>query len=175
MSIALAIARPAPATPILRVRVQGKPVSVNSAYGRRKGFHGLRLTPGAATWRNEVWAEVYRQKHILRWQPDRLPLAITITYFNLNPRADVDNFAKLTLDGLALALSVDDRHFTPVTAHKVRNPAEKRGALIEVAPASRLAGVTGQPYGASKRDVQRWADGRFAGRAASQTAQEDVG
>jgi hypothetical protein len=44
-----------------------------------------------------------------------------------------------------------------------------------VPSAARLAGVTGQPYGASKRDVQRWADGRFAGRAASQTAQEDVG
>lgn len=44
-----------------------------------------------------------------------------------------------------------------------------------VPSASRLAGVTGQPYGAQKRDVQRWADGRFAGKAATQAAQEDAG
>lgn len=111
----------------MNVWVEGKPVSVNSAYGNRRGG-GRYLTDAAQTWKMFVWAAFKMQPHT--FAPDQRPLAIHCVFYGV--RGDADNYLKLTLDGIKTALGVDDQYFSPVTAEVVRGRTHGQGARIEV-------------------------------------------
>lgn len=108
----------------LSVWVEGMPVSVNSAYGiRRPGrtrtgrFIGPRhVTAQAQSWRDLVWLAFRMQRH--QCAPEQLPLRIHCIFYAV--RGDSENYCKLTLNRLKLALGVDDRYSSPITAEVVR-------------------------------------------------------
>lgn len=111
----------------MSVWVEGKPVSVNSAYGAR-ARGGRYLKPEARAWRDLVWIAFRMQPHT--FDADQLPLAVHCTFYGV--RGDADNYLKLTLDGLKVAINLDDRYFSPVTSEVVRSRKEGIGARIEV-------------------------------------------
>jgi len=118
----------------LRIRVVGNPVSVNAMYKRRMSGQ-VYVVPEAFTWKQAVWATVLQHSP----QPCVChalipPLRVDVTFYGV--RGDADNYLKATLDGLKLALRIDDKHFTTVTAHVVRATKEPRGCLIEVTSAA---------------------------------------
>lgn len=112
----------------LSVWVEGRPISVNAMYGKRKGG-GRYLTPEARAWRDLVWL-AFRMQGSNPFTADQLPLQLHCTFYGV--RADADNLLKLTVDGIKAALDIDDRHFTPITAAVVRSRKEGVGARIEV-------------------------------------------
>ena len=116
----------------LSLWVAGKPISVNSAYGTRSRG-GRYLRPEAAAWRDSVWAAFV--PHRGAFTAAHLPLRVRCTFYGV--RADADNLLKMTLDGLKMALGVDDRHMTPITAHVERGRTLGQGARIEVWAAER--------------------------------------
>lgn len=111
----------------MSVWVDGKPISVNSAYGAR-ARGGRYLTPEAKAWRDFVWLAFKMQPHT--FTPEQLPLAVSCTFYGV--RGDADNYLKLTLDGIKLALGIDDKHFSPITCAVVRSKKDGQGARIEV-------------------------------------------
>lgn len=120
---------PRPRIPItaMSVWVDGRPISVNSAYGpRARG--GRYLKPEARAWRDLVWLAFKMQRQKLTIE--QVPLAVSCTFYGV--RGDADNYAKLTLDGIKLALGIDDRHFSPITCAVVRSRRDGIGARIEV-------------------------------------------
>ena len=135
--------RPAQALTIsgLSVWVEGRPISVNMAYGNRRGGHGKYLKPEARAWSDFVWIAFRIQSHI--FAPEQLPLRVHCTFYGV--RGDADNYLKLTLDGIKRAIGIDDRHFSPVTAEVVRKRnAGQQGARIEVWAADSVpAGLRG--------------------------------
>ena len=125
----------------LSVWVEGHPISVNSAYGTRRGGRGRYLTAAAQEWRQFVWIAFRIQSHI--FAPEQLPLRVHCTFYGV--RGDADNYLKLTLDGIKRAIGIDDRHFSPVTAEVVRKRNNgQQGARIEVWAADSVpAGLRG--------------------------------
>ena len=111
----------------MSVWVEGKPISVNSAYGARTRG-GRYLKSEARAWRDLVWIACKMQPH--GFTPEQLPLAVHCTFYGV--RGDADNYLKLTLDGLKVAINLDDRYFSPVTAAVVRSRKDGTGARIEV-------------------------------------------
>ncbi len=99
--------------------VLGRPVSVNRMHLHVRGR--VVLSPAAHEWETAVWVEVKAQLDVAAvaaaWQAShRAPIAVDITFHGV--RGDVDNYAKTTLDGLKLALGIDDAHFSPVQLHR---------------------------------------------------------
>jgi len=114
---------------VLSAFVYGQPVSLNSMYGSRGGARFL--TPMADAWREGVAAvAMLRRQEARTW---RLPLTVCCTFYVV--RGDIDNLLKLTLDGLALGVQIDDRHIDAVTARRGQWAAgmpRYPGAQIEV-------------------------------------------
>lgn len=123
-------------SPLVTIRVKGKPVSVNRMYlPRSRG--GKYLAPAAKSWEEAVWATgtfdvyAYRQLHLnMPPIPEFSTLRVVCTFYGV--RGDADNYLKATLDGLKLAIHVDDRYFTSVEAHKSSDRTQPQGALIEI-------------------------------------------
>ena len=131
------------ATPLLSLFVQGKPVSVNSMYGlrgpkrpamaarpksQRKAPKRKYLTTEAQAWHDAVAYETM-VKLGAQGRP-RGEVEVHCTFRGI--RGDVDNYAKLTLDGLKDGLKVDDRYFNPVVVRREPKRGRPQGALIEV-------------------------------------------
>lgn len=120
-------------TPLLTIHVEGKPCSVNRMYkpGRRGGKY---LAPEAKSWEEAVWAaatfDVYGYMVTHRNVPIHPALRVVCTFYGV--RGDADNYLKTTLDGLKLAIHVDDRYYTTVEARKSSDRTQPQGALIEV-------------------------------------------
>lgn len=137
----LKLQQPEPA-PYLRIFVPGKPVSTNSMYtaGRGKNrFAGRRRTDAAIAWTDAVWADTLRvmnQKHLRGGTTLRKPLRIDVELYRIRANADPDNFLKATLDGLKVALGVDDRFYDTVTARRAalvgKASTYPHGAVITV-------------------------------------------
>lgn len=123
----------------LSLWVEGTPVSVNLAYGVR-GRGGKYLKPEAQSWRDLVWAAFRSHPDAQRFTPDQLPLRVHCTFYGV--RGDADNYSKLAVDGIKLALGIDDRFFSPITCEVARKRASggKQGARIEVWAAERRPG-----------------------------------
>lgn len=120
-------------TSLLTIRVTGKPVSTNRMYasGRRGGRY---LAPDAEAWRDLVFTETRKVVHPLRGLYIPLPMRVVCTFYRIRANADADNLLKLTLDGLKLALRIDDKHFNHVEAHISPDKTAAQGAVIEVYP-----------------------------------------
>ncbi len=84
-------------------------------------------------WRDSVWLAFRLQA--APFTAEQLPLVVRCSFYGV--RADGDNLLKLTIDGMRLALGIDDKHFSPITAEVVRGKAFGQGAWIEVWTARR--------------------------------------
>ena len=124
----------------LEAQIDGAPTSVNRMY--RRGRRGqVFLSDEAAAWEMTLLAQVRAdtdwQAFHAAWEREGRPrVAVEITLWGV--RGDVDNYAKATLDGLKIALGIDDRHFSPVRMLRgdVRRTGYQqryRGATIRVA------------------------------------------
>lgn len=99
--------------------VLGRPCSANRMHLHVRGR--VVLSQAAQDWESSVWTDAKAQLDIpavvAAWQAShQAPIAVDITFHGV--RGDVDNYAKTTLDGLKLALGIDDAHFSPVHLHR---------------------------------------------------------
>ena len=120
--------------PLLRVFIAGKPVSVNRMYvtGRgRNHYSGRRRSNEAIAWQQCVWVDC------IRYRSPALSLLTTLTVeidlYQLRANADPDNYIKATLDGLAQALGINDKHFCQVTVRRMPwVKGRTQGAMLTV-------------------------------------------
>jgi Holliday junction resolvase RusA-like endonuclease len=127
---------------LLSVRVSGFPCTANQRLGRRKrSAYGTPpkkgdayLTKKAKDWMGAVEQEAWLQLALLHNQKERLPigrnLRVACTFVGVT--GDADNYLKVTLDGLAAGLQVNDRYFNPVQAERQTANGRPRGAIIDV-------------------------------------------
>ena len=120
--------------PDIRIRVPGKPVSVNSMYANN-ARGGKRLTLAALAWESITCYKAREVTHKFRWAIKNglitLPLRVTCRFYGTRKNADADNLLKATLDGLKQGLDIDDKHFHSVTAIKDSGQYTD-GAVIEI-------------------------------------------
>ena len=97
-------------TRTLRIWIPGVAVSVNAMY-QRTARGRVCLTKPARAWKNSV-AQSVTYEALVAGFPTRDHLRdVTIRYEFHKPRGDADNLAKLTQDGIAAGLGVNDRIF----------------------------------------------------------------
>jgi Holliday junction resolvase RusA-like endonuclease len=110
---------------IMRVIVPGQPVSTNAMYQRNQ--HGFHLSTAATEWKDAVGQQVrlWRCDHPIQF-PRHLIVLVTVW----GVKGDCDNYLKATLDGLKVAIGVDDRYYTPM-ADRCTGFADS-GAIITV-------------------------------------------
>src|SRR5579859_3929763 len=101
----------------LTIRVPGKPVSVNAMY-RNNARGGKYLAPAAMAWKSLVCLKTREAKNLRSDKMNIQPLTVVCTFWGMRQNADADNLLKCTLDGLAIGLGIDDKHFTKVMAVK---------------------------------------------------------
>lgn len=100
-----------PAVPGIRIDVLGRPPSWNHAY--RRGREGrVVLTDDARRWKEDIRLLTLDTVNRTGWRHSGGPIAVYVWLY-LDQEMDADNGLKLTLDGLALGLRVNDRLFLP--------------------------------------------------------------
>lgn len=125
-------------TPLVRFAVEARPVSVNASLrvGRGHAYksqeaedYQLAVYATALEWR--LTHGYYARETLAgRLQGAR----VRLTFWGV--RGDADNYAKLTVDGLAQGLGVNDRCFAEVTCRRVTTrPGLHSGVKVEVWPA----------------------------------------
>lgn len=125
--------------------VPGQPVTFDHAYktgklalkrGGRPVFnedmtqrfvHRPILTEEAKTWRDSIQM-LARLAKPSRWKPSE-QLAVTID-LRLAHDIDADNVLKLILDGLALGIDYNDRHFLPCVRSKTTGRTVAQACVI---------------------------------------------
>ena len=131
-------------TPLLRVFVPGRPISVNSTHVKRAAASGRMrrdrvVEPLARGWREAIAYEVMQAARSgaaeMNWrrlrETKRPRLAISCIF--IGSRADADNLLKLAVDGIKEGLMVDDRYVVRLYAEMQPLPrGGTRGAWIEV-------------------------------------------
>ena len=97
-------------TRTLRIWIPGAAVSVNAMY-QRTARGRVCLTQPARAWKNYV-EQIVMYEALVAGFPTRDHLRdATIWYEFHKPRGDADNLVKLTQDGIAAGLGVNDRIF----------------------------------------------------------------
>jgi hypothetical protein len=127
---------------LLSFGVSGIPCTTNQRHGRRRrSAYGapprsgdVYLTKKAREWQTIVAQSAWLQLALLHNQRAHLPtgrdLRVVCTFVGVT--GDADNYLKVTLDGLAEGLQINDRYFNPVQAGRERANGRPKGAIIEV-------------------------------------------
>ena len=108
------------------------PPSINHYYrivqgGKRNGGHvHLALSPEGTAYRYSVWAQLWGQGHEI---PLSIPLALTLRFYFVDNRSDLDNRLKACVDALAVALGFNDRRIWSLHAYRA---IDKTNPRVEV-------------------------------------------
>ncbi|MBA3875622.1 MAG: hypothetical protein C0498_01575 [Anaerolinea sp.] len=119
-----------PDVPGLRVDVLGRPPTWNHAYRRLRDGRVV-LTPEARWWKEGVATLALDAVNRTGWRPVG-PLHGVYIWLYIGAEMDGDNATKLTLDGLARGLRVNDRTFLPRLMGKWTGEAHERVVLYVV-------------------------------------------
>lgn len=114
------------------VTIVGNPVSVNAAY--RGGRGSFYMADEASAWKEAVW---YAAKS--DWRRPHIAGRVSVTldlFFTKRNRRDIDNVAKLILDGLAGVCYVDDSQVDELHIFRRHDPKRPRvvATVSEIKP-----------------------------------------
>jgi hypothetical protein len=109
----------------LRIIVPGRPETWNHAYKRSRHTGKPVLTEDARLWKEAVYLTSLNAFNRSRWRPTGRRIAVHIWLY-LSTDMDADNSLKLTLDGLARGIGVNDKLFLPRVMAKEVGIARER-------------------------------------------------
>ena len=117
---------------MLRFEISGKPIPMSRPRVTRNGhtYYGKKATE----YKKELTLGLMQQRSA-RIEHLTIPVAVRIVYYGLNPNADLDNAAKMTLDCLVDAGVLPDDNVKNVTFLMLRSnqaPKGKERTVIEI-------------------------------------------